>query len=160
MPRPVKDPEVRQRRNRASTAATLPAPGESRVRKVPPLNAKILGLKKGQGAVRPQVVTWWREAWSSPMATRWIATDVQVLYLCAQLHQQKQMFFELGKPITSFTAEIAKQEGRVGLDVMSRRRLDWHIEGPRQPDRQPEPEPVAEVPAPATDPRRVLRAVQ
>lgn len=160
-PKP-KDPEVRQRRNKASTAATLPAPGESKKgAKVPPLNATILGLKRGQGGVRPQVVKWWHEAWSSPMATRWIATDVQVLYLCAQLHQQKQMFFEEGRPITTLAAEIARQEGRIGLDVMSRRRLDWRIEGPRQPDPQPASEPeAARPPAPeGADPRRLLRAV-
>jgi hypothetical protein len=161
MPRIPKDPEHRQRRNKASTAATLLEPGESKkAAKIPPLNATVLGLKRGQGGVRPQVMKWWREAWSSPMASRWIATDVQVLYLCAQLHQQKQMFFEEGKAITTLAAEIARQEGRIGMDVMSRRRLDWRIEGPRQPDAQPAPEPVAP-PAPESfDPRRVLRAVQ
>lgn len=159
MPPLPKDPALRQRRNKAVTAAELPAPGSPELSKVktPALTAQHLGIK---GAVKPQAQRWWKEAWRSPMAPRWINTDVEVLYLCALLHHQIAVFAAEGKSVASLMSEARQQESRLGLDVMSRRRLDWRIEGPRQPDAQPAPEPEAE-PAPESfDPRRVLRAVQ
>lgn len=159
MPRQVKDPDQRQRRNKAVTAATLELPDvkDIKTRKVPPLNAQLLGIK---GAVKPQVQRWWREVWLSPMAPRWINTDIEVLYLCALLHHQVAVFAFEGKSVATLMGEIRQQEGRLGLDVLSRRRLDWRIEGPRS---QPAPEPAQETPIPepeTMDPRRVLRAVQ
>lgn len=163
MPRLPKDPDARARANKAVTAATLPAPESPELEAIeaPPLTPQLLGLKRGQ-KVRPQVERWWREVWHSPMAPRWIATDVEVLYLCAQIRQQIQVSLADGKSISNLAGELRQQENRVGLDVMSRRRLDWRIEGPRSA--APEPAPKVEEPASpepeALDPRRILRAVQ
>lgn len=161
MPRAVKDPDQRQRRNKAVTAATLAAPGSPELAKmkVPPLTAQHLGIK---GAVKPQAQRFWKEAWHSPMAPRWINTDVEVLYLCALLHHQVAVFAAEGKSVATLAGEIRQQEGRVGLDVLSRRRLDWRIEGPRTaPDPVPAAEPDFAPPAQddGADPRRILRAV-
>lgn len=154
-----KDPEQRQRRNKASTAAVLPDPDSARMKAVraPALNAQLLGLPR-KVAIKSPVRRWWNEAWKSPMAGRWLKTDVEVLYVCALLRQQMVMFALEGKSVASLASELRQQEGRVGLDVLSRRRLDWRIEGPRQPEaaqpervEQPEPERI--------DPRSVLRAV-
>lgn len=162
MPRLPKDPELRQRRNKASTAAELAAPGSPELSKVktPPLTAQHLGIK---GAVKPQAQRWWKEAWRSPMAPRWINTDIEVLYLCALLHHQIAVFAGDGKPVASLMSEVRQQEGRLGLDVMSRRRLDWRIEGPRVPEATPSPEALPMQPPDRDegfDPRRALRAVK
>jgi hypothetical protein len=152
-----KDPAVRARRNKAVTAAELPAPEDTKPVKAPPLTKELLGFRV---AIRPQVQRWWRECWASPMASRWLKTDVEVLYLAASLRQQIALYLLEGKSIATLAAELRQQEGRVGLDVMSRRRLDWRIEGPRRSDvapavvAEPEAPPVEQV-----DPRRVLRAL-
>src|SRR5687768_12925263 len=116
MPRLPKDPDQRQRRNKASTAADLPAPAGAPLRKVPPLTMTLLGLRRGQGPIRGAVVRWWNRAWRSPMASRWLETDIEVLVLAAQLHHQLQVFLEEGKSVASIAAEIRQQEGRIGLD--------------------------------------------
>lgn len=159
MPRLPKDPEVRQRRNQAPTAATLPAPDSADLRKakIPTLSAKQLGIK---GAIKPQVREWWIDAWRSPMAPRWLKTDMHVLYLCALIRQQIAVSAMEGKPVATLAGELRQQERRVGLDVMSRRSLDWRIEGPRQPAAQTPPPEATLPPVPeGVDPRRLLRAV-
>lgn len=161
MPRPIKDPDQRQRRNKAPTAATLPSPDSPDLAKTkaPPLNADMLGIK---GAVKPQVRRWWGEVWHSPMAGRWLKTDVEVLYVCALIRHQMAEFAAAGKSVATLAGELRQQESRVGLDVLARRRLDWRIEGPRPPTQ----EPATEAPTPAEDapadfdPRQVLRAVK
>src|SRR5690348_3288134 len=98
MPRVPKDPETRARRNKASTAAELPAPESAELKKVkvPPLNAKLLDLK---GAIRPSVQRWWQVIWREPMASRWLKSDIEVLYDCARLKQQIASFQADGKSI-------------------------------------------------------------
>lgn len=160
MPRLPKDPETRQRRNKAVTAATLPAPDSPELSKLkaPALTAQHLGIR---GAVKPQVQRWWKEIWQSPMAPRWLKSDIEGLYLIALARHQVAVYAADGKPVSSLLSEIRQQEARFGLDVMARRRLDWRIEGPRNPDPQPAPETERAPPAPESfDPRRVLRAVQ
>jgi hypothetical protein len=160
MPAKLKDPDARARRNKASTAADLLPPGSEDLRKLktPPLTGPLLGIK---GAVKPQVQRWWRTIWREPMAPRWLPSDIEVLYLCALLHQQIGVMAAEGKSVASLAAELRQQEARVGLDVLARRRLDWRIEGPRPTDPI---EPPAEFTAPADvpadfDPRRTLRAL-
>lgn len=157
MPAKLKDPEVRARKNRASTAAelTLPASASAKLKK-PPLTATILGIR---GAVKPQVQRWWAVVWQSPMAPRWLDADVEVLYVCAQIRQQMAVFMMEGKSVASLAAELRQQENRVGLDLQARRRLDWRIAGPTAPApevEEPEPQEAPD----EQDPRRLLRAVK
>lgn len=153
-----KDPELRRRKNKASTAAELVLPDSAEVQKlkIPPLTKELLGFKM---AIKPQVQAWWKDAWQSPMAPRWLKTDIHVLYVCAQIRQQVQLAIQDGKPFASLAAELRQQESRLGLDVMSRRRLDWRIEGPREPDAPQAPQQIPEQPAAEFDPRKVLRAL-
>lgn len=144
-PRP-KDPELRVRRNKASTHDILD-PNE-RV-KAPALTKDILGVEH----IRPQVHRWWRVVWRSPMAPRWLEADVEVLYLIATLRNKF-----VGDPTPTLAAEIRQQEARLGLDVMARRRADWRIENSRV--EKEEPAAAVELPEEIEDPRALLRAVK
>jgi len=148
-PKP-KDPAVRQRRNKASTHDVLDPNAKV---KAPPLTKELLGVE----LIRPQVHRWWRVVWRSPMAARWLEADYEVLYLVAVLRNKFA-----ADPTPTLAAEIRQQEARVGLDVMSRRRYDWRVEGSRV-EEQPASavrEAPADIPEPAEDPRKVLRAVK
>lgn len=145
-----KDPDARQRRHKASTAAVLDAQSADS-REAPPLSAKLFGDK----TLHPLTRKWWRVIWRSPMAVRWLETDVEGLYLVAIL---RNAFFH--QPTPTLAAEIRQQETRFGLDVLSRRRLDWRIANPQAPaPLEEEPEVPAYV-EDDFDPRRVLRAVK
>lgn len=151
MPRLPKDPALRARRNKASTAATLEHPTSEL--KTPPLPKRLFA----GGAVHRNTREWWKVIWQSPMAPRWIEADIEGLYLVAILRNE---FFQ--RPTSTLGAEIRQQEMRFGLSPIDRRRLDWRIAGPiAKPEEGPAPpsdaapsdvEPEAERP----DPRLVL----
>lgn len=144
-PKP-KDPALRRRTNKPSTHEILDPAARA---KAPPLTKEILGTDH----IHPTVHRWWRVVWRSPMAPRWLESDVEVLYLTAALRNEFAK-----KPLTALAGEIRQQEARLGLDVMSRRRFDWRIEGPaapQQPTAAAAPAPVDDGP----DPRSVLRVV-
>ncbi len=148
-----KDPELRRRRNKAVTAATLD-PEEKAVaeRKVPTLPKRLFP----GGSMHPLTRSWWKIIWRSPMSSRWLAADVEGLYLVAIL---RNAFFNA--PSASLAAEIRQQEARFGLDVLARRRLDWRISGPIEtPPEVPAPKEPEAPPPDQVDPRRVLRAVK
>lgn len=148
--RKPKDPEVRQRRNKIATAAVLESEPEER--KPPPLSRLLFA----GGQVHRQTRRWWLEIWRSPMAPRWLPSDVEALYIIAIL--RNEFYF---RPSPSLAAEIRQQEGRFGLTPFDRKRLDWRIEGPRQEmPRQPEIEPERPPEREDIDPRSVLRAVK
>ena len=153
--RTPKEPEVRQRRNKASTHDVLAADDAKGI-KTPPLTAKDIGLEKG--AVHPLVQRWWRKLWKEPMAPRWLPTDVEGLYMIARL---KHDFWSGGAGPT-LAGEIRQQERRFGLDVAARRSFDWRIEGAPIEERasHSREEAPADIPEPAEDPRKVLRAVK
>ena len=146
-PKP-KDPELRARRNKASTHDVLD-PNE-RVAKVPPLTKDILGVEH----IRPQVHRWWRVVWRSPMAPRWLEADVEVLYLIATLRNKF-----VGDPTPTLASEIRQQEARLGLDVMARRRADWRIENSRVERAEAPAVSAPDVPEDEEDPRKLLRLV-
>lgn len=151
-PRP-KPPELRQRRNRASTHEVLDP--TARV-KAAPLTKELLGVDE----IRPQVKRWWGVVWRSPMASQWIDADVEVLYLIAVLRNRFA-----AEPTPTLASEIRQQEARLGLDVMARRRLDWRIESSRTEPARSDAEPSPQVSAAAAgegngdDPRSILRVV-
>lgn len=129
MPRLPKPPELRQRTNRASTAAVLPPKPEA---KVPPLPNRTAD---GQ-AWRARTKAWWREIWSSPMATQWLDADREQLYMALELVEQ---FWR--KPSAGILRELRAVLAAFGLDPIARRRLDWRI--------APAPKPEKERPAPS-----------
>jgi hypothetical protein len=145
-----KDPDSRRRRNKASTAATLD-PNEAANRKAPPLPRSLFPTELHKLTRR-----WWGVIWRSPMASRWLPSDVEGLYLVAILRNE---FF--WRPTANLAAEIRQQETRFGLDVLARRRLDWRIGGAllheaTPPEKELEPVRFDD----AFDPRAVLRAVK
>lgn len=121
--RPPKPPEMRQRRNRSSTIATLPPPEESAKNKVPPLPPR----EKSSERWHAKVVAWWDSVWKSPMAAEYLDSDVKGgLYLVAELYQQ--LWAGNGEDVARLAGEIRQQEIRFGLSPIDRRRLQWEIE--------------------------------
>lgn len=141
-----KDPAVRRRANKASTAATLEL-AENAEREAPELPSAL--FPGGQPLDRTR--DWWEIIWRSPMASRWLESDIEGLYLIAVLRNE---FFT--RPTPTVAGEIRQQETRFGLSPIDRRRLDWRITGPQSevpvPEEQEQPE--------ERDTRVVLRAVK
>lgn len=138
---PPKDPTLRQRRNRATTAATLPAEGHRR--RVPP-------LPKHRKRWHAMTVAWWRDVWRSPMATEFAKADTHQLFVVAELLER---FWR--KPNAALAKEVRLAAQAFGLNPLDRRRLQWEL------PREEEPARVEAAPAePTVDPRSILRAVK
>src|SRR3990172_3209491 len=124
MPGPVPKPaQLRQRRNRYTTAATLPSERISARRKVPPLPER----ESKAEVWHPRVIEWWRAVWRSPMAQEYLGADMRGgLYLLAELHQRRWTETDT-KVLVALAAEIRQQEVRFGLSPIDRRRLQWEV---------------------------------
>lgn len=145
MPTPLKAPELRQRRNKASTEATLDASAPSTRR--PPALPKRLGADGQTVAWHPHTLRWWRNRWRSPMAAEYLEADVDRLLLVADLIDRYWR-----EPSVALAAEIRQQDGQFGGTPMDRRRLDWKIARTDPVVRQPRTVQAA----PTDDPRRLL----
>ena len=151
---PPKDPRTRQRRNKVSTAANLPAmqdPAAVAGRLSPEL--PVRGPNERQW--HAQTLMFWREVWASPMATEFIAADVPGLVLLAQLTDG----FNYGE--VALACEIRLQRQCFGLTPLDRRRLQWEIERGEAAEKRRNMMPGAALqPKRGSDPRRHLRAVK
>lgn len=113
MPPVPKPPEMRQRRNKTSTRATLYV---------------LEGAKKNTAPELPEgdwhelTQLWWKNVWSSPMAGEYLESDRHGLILLAHLIEQYWR-----DPKTTIAAEIRMQEQRFGLSPIDRRRLQWEV---------------------------------
>ena len=147
MPAQKKDASVRQRRNTASTAATLKVAG-----KVPEMPAGV--------EWHDMAVQWWEDVWSSPMSPEWDESDLHNVILCAMLYNDIWMA-ETAKDRKDAAAEYRLQRKDLGLTPYDRRRLEWSIETTEEAkDRGRRRRESAPVPGgAAVDPRSVLRAV-
>lgn len=146
---PPKNPRLRQRKNKTSTAATLP---------MPKIDAsKAIALRElpargpGETPWHPDTLTFWREVWTSPMAGEFIAVDVPGLVILARLVDA----FNLGA--IGLAAEIRLQRQCFGLTPLDRRRLQWEIERTSAAQRRRPAVPTA---GGVRDPRRNLRVVR
>ena len=146
---PPKPPELRQRRNKASTEATLDARAPRTGR--PPALPKRLGADGEPLSWHPHTLRWWRNRWRSPMAAEYLPGDVDRLFLVADLIERYWR-----EPSVALAAEIRQQDGQFGGTPMDRRRLDWKIARTDPVVRQPRS--VASS-APVDDPRRLLSVV-
>src|SRR3989304_598912 len=72
-----KDPDLRQRKNKESTRATLTATDPPRKR--PP------NLPKREQGWHDMTRQWWRDVWRAPMAAEYLKADVHGLYRLAVL---------------------------------------------------------------------------
>lgn len=148
-PKP-KAPELRQRRNKATTAATLHVPAEpiekpETVKRAPPLPGGTMWHK--------QTRAWWKDVWASPMAKEFLQADRHALVRLAVLVNDFWM-----KPSAALAAEIRQQESRFGLTPIDRHRLQWRVVPEKS---EPPPPPTAkEMREEGKDPREALRAVQ
>jgi hypothetical protein len=119
MPRPLKHPSVRQRRNTASSAATLYhlKPDEIEIPELPTRydndgNERLWSIHTQE---------WWEAIWSSPMAPEFHKSDIHGLYDMAVL---KEAFWN-GR--VDLHSEIRLYEQQFGLNPLARRRLEWQI---------------------------------
>ena len=139
LPKPA---ALRQRRNKASTKATLGAVGTVRV---PPL--PILSDGKTH---HPMTVKWWRDIWRSEMAPEFVQSDIHGLYRLAVL---VDAFWE--EPSVKLAAEIRQQGQCFGLTPIDRRRLQWEVQRVETATaKTPPARPAAD---PSVDPRAMLR---
>ena len=152
MPGPTpKDPKVRQRANRESSAATLIDTSPIADGEKPELRERL----DAEGKIVPwrqETVEFWADLWDSPMAPEYTAADVHGLYILAEL---VDAFWSA--PSTVSAAEIRLQRQCFGLTPIDRRRLQWEIKRV-EPAGAAKPK-IPERPERAADPRSVLRAV-
>lgn len=148
MPTPKKDPSVRARRNKASTAATLSAESQ-----VPKRERPALPTARDW---QPLTLEWWDDLWASPMANEFHDSDRHGLFILAALVDAFWC-----EPDQKLAGEIRLQRQAFGLTPYDRRRLEWTIEsadeakdrGRQRRERQTPARPAG------VDPRNALRAV-
>jgi len=143
---PPKRPELRQRRNKATTSAmlTVDAPKRKRAPRLPTVNG-----------VEWHAMTraWWHDVWHSPMAEEYLEADIHALFRLAVLVNEYWLKLD-----PKLAAEIRLQQQAFGLTPIDRRRLQWEVEkaeslagrkgrGSREPNE-------------ATDPRDVLKVLK
>lgn len=119
--RAPKPAQLRQRRNKAATKATLPSADAAAAFQVPELPEREVG------PWHPLVLEWWGVVWRSPMAAELLDADQRGgLVVLAGLYHD---FFSAASPTARKEAatEIRLQEARFGLDPISRRRLQWEV---------------------------------
>jgi len=147
MPGPMPKPmALRERRNKATTRASL-AP-ESEPRKRAPR------LPKREEAWHPMTRAWWRDVWRSPMAAEYIRADEHGLFRLAVLVDQ---FWT--QPTSQLAAEIRLQQQAFGLTPIDRRRLEWSIEQAESATTKRQQRKVRQAQAGEVDPRTVLKVV-
>lgn len=114
MPGPLpKNQTVRQRRNKKSTRAMLPAE-KNPISRAPSLP------ENPTGDWNDLTVKWWRDVWSSPLRDEFLRADLGAIFRLAIL---VDMFWKTGK--LSVASEIRLLEREFGLTPLSRRRLEW-----------------------------------
>lgn len=159
MPAQKKDPSVRRRTNKATTAKTItakPAAASSQRRVVPDLP------DHPSGYWHVETVRWWREIWESPLPESWQAFDTTSMFTLAlcfndiwtaasptarkealgEYRLQRRDFFIA--PYNRLQGEIVFEEADAAKERGAARR-----------ERSAKPQPTS-----AADPRNVLRAVK
>lgn len=116
-----KDPSVRQRRNKAATAATLTRQDKPDIPELPPHPSSEWGW-------HAQAVEFWDDVWSSPMSSEWDpSSDRHNVLLCALLVHD---MWTADSPAArrGAAAELRLQRQDLGLAPYPRRRLEWTFE--------------------------------
>ena len=112
-----------------------------------------------------QTAAWWNDVWTSPMVSAWDDSDVHNVYVIALLYDD---IWAAGTPRErkDALAEFRQQCARVGLDPVSRARLQWTIEGADEAKargdrrRQSTGQPGSARRLAGTDPRHGLTSVK
>lgn len=148
MPGPApKDPKLRARTNKKPSAATIEA--------TPVLDGGLvptLPVRPESKPWHPLTLAFWSDVWSSPMARRYLTSDLHGLYVLAETVDA--FWWE---PETMARLQLAKeirvQRMPYGLTPLDRNRLDWKIEAPKPAETTAAPEVKARA---DFDPRKVL----
>ena len=151
-----KPAQIRQRANKKSTKATLPADGQQgNAPELPPVRE-----------YHPLTLQWWEKVWASPMASEFLETDADGLARVALLIDAYYVLIsDPDAVLTSGKAkelmsEIRLQEARFGLSPVDRSRLQWEVakgeeaQSKRQAAKQPRPSAKN-----SSDPRGILGVV-
>lgn len=152
MPGPLpKRPDLRQRKNRTTTAATF-THDQNQASTVPPLPER----EKQSERWHPMVTAWWQSIWQSPMASEFLDAEMRgALYLLAELYQRRWNA-STDSDLVNIAKEIRLQEARFGLSPIDRRRLQWQIEQGDQAEERTSTRRAAKA-ARKKDPREGLR---
>lgn len=147
---PLKPSSLRQRRNRVSTAATLPAAGTVEHAEAPPLPAR----GKDVTPWHPETVVYWELAWRSEMVGEWLESDVPRLVMVFKMIDR----FNYGE--ISLAAEIRLQSQCFGLTPIDRRRLQWEVGKVEDAERRRPKPGIVPQPTRRNDPRKGLALVR
>lgn len=142
-----KDPAIRQRRNKSSTRAILPA--ENAVTTKTPDLPKLPGRKKWH----PMAQDYWKAIWSSPMSHEFLHAD---LFALVRLVMLVNRFFMRGS--LDVAREIRMMEQQFGLTPFSRRRLEWTVAQAEEAKDQHEQKRIKRASVIDADPRGVLES--
>jgi hypothetical protein len=117
MPGPLpKNPQIRQRTNKKSTRAILPAE-DAPIERRPRLPNHPLG-----DGWHPMAVRWWNEVFASPVRYELIRADLGALFRLVTLVDRYWRDQSL-----AVAREIRLMEREFGLTPLSRRRLEWSV---------------------------------
>ena len=117
MPREKKPVELRQRRNKSTSKAMLPA--EHLPRKRAPTFPKH---PDGYPVWHDEAIRWWKSVWSSPMSVEFLRGDEPALFRLLVLVDTFWRTRNL-----AVQREIRLMEREFGLTPYSRRRLEWQV---------------------------------
>lgn len=110
-----KSAATRQRRNKATTRALLPA------ETVPMVEYPALPDRKGD-AWHPLTTRWWNDVWTSPLHHEFLRADSGALFRLANI---VDAYWKTGE--LRYAAEIRLMEREFGLTPLARRRLEWTV---------------------------------
>lgn len=126
LPGPLpKDPKLRQRRNKVSTAAKLSL--EDHGIEAPALPDRVDPNTGEVAPWHPRTVEWWEDVWASPMAPEFLDADVHGLFLLAELEDAFH-WSRNPREKMDLAKEIRLQRAMYGLTPMDRRRLQWEVD--------------------------------
>lgn len=148
--RQPKPAHLRQRRNKASTKATLPSEAQM-------ADAEVPELLDRPGGWHPAVLDWWADVWRSPQAAEYLKLDRYGLYRLAMLWHD---WFNAKTPseLTKLSQEMRQLEQNHGLSPVDRRRLQWEVEKGETAARKTEQRRTTRR-EPGSDPRKALKAI-
>lgn len=152
---PLPKPDASRRRGKSSFVLLVDDRHRARVPRLPPRcvvqHAHRETCPKPCGeqhhapgcAWHPQVLAYWKDMWRSPMAAKWLRSDLHALVRIAALTDR---FWREGFPV-SIDAELRLHEEKWGLSNLARLRLQWGVvDAPEHPHAGP-------VAVPRSDPR-------
>lgn len=150
MPNPPKPAALRSRRNKTSTAATLPTQASMVDAIVPDLPGRTDGW-------HPLTLEWWADLWRSPMASEYLNIDTHRLYMLAALVNDFWTATNVTGRLAALT-EIRLTGQLFGLTPIDRARLHWEIDKGDQAEERASRRKAVQKTA-GKDPRDALKIV-